>query len=104
MLFHVTWEFIDTSEDGIRRSLAVFSKWQPPHWRRRLRGCSERMDRSGTFAISAHLLAQNRLRAIAEDIHLLNAWRLARHAPVQCWRDGRRAETRRLRAAAARSA
>jgi hypothetical protein len=30
MLFHVTWEFIDTSEDGIRRSLDVFSKWQPP--------------------------------------------------------------------------
>lgn len=30
MLFHVTWEFIDTSEDGERRSLAVFSKWQPP--------------------------------------------------------------------------
>jgi hypothetical protein len=30
MLFHVTWEFIDTSEDGIRRSLAVFSKWEPP--------------------------------------------------------------------------
>lgn len=30
MLFHVTWEFIDTSEEGIRRSLAVFSKWQPP--------------------------------------------------------------------------
>jgi Protein of unknown function (DUF3303) len=30
VLFHVTWEFIDTSEDGIRRSLGVFSKWQPP--------------------------------------------------------------------------
>jgi hypothetical protein len=30
MLFHVTWEFIDTSEDGIRRSLATFSNWQPP--------------------------------------------------------------------------
>ena len=30
MLFHVTWEFIDTSEDGIRRSLGVFSKWAPP--------------------------------------------------------------------------
>jgi hypothetical protein len=30
MLFHVTWEFIDTREDGIRRSLDVFSKWQPP--------------------------------------------------------------------------
>ncbi len=30
MLFHVTWEFVDTSEDGIRRSLEVFSNWQPP--------------------------------------------------------------------------
>jgi Domain of unknown function (DUF3303) len=30
MLFHVTWEFIDTSEDGVRRSLGVFAKWQPP--------------------------------------------------------------------------
>src|SRR5262245_26571819 len=30
MLFHVTWEFTDTSEGGIRRSLEVFSKWQPP--------------------------------------------------------------------------
>ena len=30
MLFHVTWEFVDTSEDGSRRSLAVFAAWQPP--------------------------------------------------------------------------
>ena len=30
MLFHITWEFNDTSEDGIRRSLKVFSQWQPP--------------------------------------------------------------------------
>ena len=30
MLFHVTWEFADTTEEGSRRSLAVFSKWQPP--------------------------------------------------------------------------
>ncbi len=30
MLFHVTWEFSDTSEAGSRRSLAVFAKWQPP--------------------------------------------------------------------------
>jgi hypothetical protein len=29
MLFHVQWEFIDTSEEGERRSLAVFAKWQP---------------------------------------------------------------------------
>ncbi len=30
MLFHVTWENTDTTEEGERRSLAVFSKWQPP--------------------------------------------------------------------------
>jgi hypothetical protein len=30
MLFHVTWEFIDSTEDGSRRSLSVFEKWQPP--------------------------------------------------------------------------
>jgi len=30
MLFHVTWQFIDQSEAGIRRSLTVFSQWQPP--------------------------------------------------------------------------
>jgi Domain of unknown function (DUF3303) len=30
VLFHVTWTFSDTSEDGERRSLAVFSQWQPP--------------------------------------------------------------------------
>jgi len=30
VLFHVTWEFIDTSEDAVRRALAVFSAWQPP--------------------------------------------------------------------------
>lgn len=30
MLFHVTWQFIDTSEAGQKRSLSVFEKWQPP--------------------------------------------------------------------------
>jgi hypothetical protein len=30
MLFHVTWEFTDETEEGQRRSLAVFAKWQPP--------------------------------------------------------------------------
>jgi Domain of unknown function (DUF3303) len=30
MLFHVTWEFIDTSEEGAARSLQVFQNWQPP--------------------------------------------------------------------------
>ena len=30
MLFHVAWDFTDQSEDGERRSLAVFAKWEPP--------------------------------------------------------------------------
>ena len=29
MLFHVTWEFIDFSEAGQKRSLHAFSKWHP---------------------------------------------------------------------------
>jgi hypothetical protein len=30
VLFHVSWEFIDPSEQGSRRSLTVLSQWQPP--------------------------------------------------------------------------
>jgi hypothetical protein len=30
MLFHVSWEFTDQSEEGEKRSLDVFAKWQPP--------------------------------------------------------------------------
>jgi hypothetical protein len=30
MLFMVMWEFIDTSEAGEKKSLEVFSRWQPP--------------------------------------------------------------------------
>ena len=30
MLFHVSWEFIDSSEEGSRRSLKLLSSWQPP--------------------------------------------------------------------------
>jgi hypothetical protein len=29
MLFHVTWEFVDRSEAGQKRSLHLFSKWTP---------------------------------------------------------------------------
>lgn len=29
MLFHVTWEYVDTSEAGQKRSLQLFAKWQP---------------------------------------------------------------------------
>ncbi len=30
MLFHVTWEFIDTEEESVRRSRQVFAAWKPP--------------------------------------------------------------------------
>jgi len=30
MLFHVTWELVDSSEEASERSLEVFVKWQPP--------------------------------------------------------------------------
>jgi Domain of unknown function (DUF3303) len=30
MLFHVTWEFTDETEESQHRSLELFSKWQPP--------------------------------------------------------------------------
>ena len=29
MLFHVTWEFIDPSEEGGKRSLNIFQNWKP---------------------------------------------------------------------------
>jgi len=29
MLFHVTWDFTENSEGGQKRSLQLFSKWQP---------------------------------------------------------------------------
>lgn len=30
MLFHVTWDVIDTSDEAEREGLAMFGKWQPP--------------------------------------------------------------------------
>jgi hypothetical protein len=30
MLFHVTWQDANPSEENARRSLAVLAKWQPP--------------------------------------------------------------------------
>jgi hypothetical protein len=30
VLFHVTWNFTDQSEEAEKRSLNVFAQWQPP--------------------------------------------------------------------------
>ncbi len=50
MLFHVTWEFTDEAEAAQRRSLEVFSKWQPPAGAE-FRGFYGFADGSGGFAI-----------------------------------------------------
>ncbi|HEU0074858.1 MAG TPA: DUF3303 family protein [Dehalococcoidia bacterium] len=50
MLFHVTWEFVDSSEDGEKRSLDVFSNWQPPAGAE-FRGFYGFADNSGGVAI-----------------------------------------------------
>ena len=61
MLFHVTWDFIDNSEEGTARSLGVFAKWQPPA-AAEFRGFYGYADGSGGVAIievdSAETLAQ----------------------------------------------
>jgi Protein of unknown function (DUF3303) len=30
VLFHVMWDFVDTSEEAIRRNLDFFSRWKSP--------------------------------------------------------------------------
>lgn len=50
MLFHVEWEFIDTSEAADKRSLQAFSKWQPPEGAQ-FQGFYGFADGSGGFAI-----------------------------------------------------
>jgi uncharacterized protein DUF3303 len=30
MLFHVTWDFVDPTENSERRHVALFAQWQPP--------------------------------------------------------------------------
>jgi hypothetical protein len=50
MLFHVTWEFTDDSEEGGRRSLTIFQNWQPPEGAE-FKGFYGFADQSGGVAI-----------------------------------------------------
>jgi hypothetical protein len=50
MLFHIAWENVDTSDEGTRRNLEVFSKWQPPAGLE-FKGFYGYADGSGGFAI-----------------------------------------------------
>ncbi len=51
MLFHVTWEFTDQSEESEKRSLAVFAQWQPPGGADFSKGFYGFVDGSGGVAI-----------------------------------------------------
>lgn len=51
MLFHVSWEFIDTTEEAERRVLDVFSNWQPPAGTDFSAGFYGYADGAGGFAI-----------------------------------------------------
>ena len=64
MLFHVTWEFTDQSEEGERRSLAVFGQWQPPEGAQ-FQGFYGFADGSGGVAIIEADSAQTLFRTTA---------------------------------------
>ena len=64
MLFHVTWEFVDTSEEGIRRNLALFSQWKPPEGFE-FKGFWGFADNSGGVAIVETDSAETAARATA---------------------------------------
>jgi hypothetical protein len=51
MLFHVTWEFTDESEESVRRGLAIFAGWQPPPGADFSKGFYGNADGSGGVAI-----------------------------------------------------
>jgi len=50
LLFHVSWSYVDTSEEGNRRSLQAFQKWKPPAGAE-FKGFYEFADSSGGVAI-----------------------------------------------------
>lgn len=69
MLFHVTWEFVDTSEEGEKRSLDIFSNWQPPAGAE-FRGFYGFADNSGGVAI----IEVDSLQTLARTTAPFTAW------------------------------
>ncbi len=70
MLFHVTWQFIDPSEEGERRTLAVFAKWQPPAGADFSRGFYGFSDGTGGVA----LIEVDSAQTMAETINPWTPW------------------------------
>jgi hypothetical protein len=65
MLFHVVWEFIDTSDEGSKRSLAAFQRWQPPAGADFSRGFYGFADGTGGVAIVDVDSAETMARTVA---------------------------------------
>ena len=75
MLFHVTWQFVDTSENGIRMPLAVYEKWQPP-------GAELQGSTALPRAIrSVWRLIEAEARNVGPDLSTLTPWLLC-HGPT----------------------
>jgi hypothetical protein len=49
-LYHLSWQFKDTSEEGLKRGLAAFSAWEPPEGQQFV-GFYGNADSSGGVAI-----------------------------------------------------
>ena len=71
MLFHVTWVFIDNTEEGQRRSLDLFAAWQPPPGAD-FKGFYGSTDGSGGIAIIEVDSAQTLARTVAPWTPWLN--------------------------------
>ncbi len=64
MLFHVTWQFTDQTEEAEKRSNQVFAQWQPPA-EAQFQGFFGFADGSGGVAIIEADSAQTLLRVVA---------------------------------------
>jgi hypothetical protein len=63
MLFQVSWDFIDLSENGTKRSLQLFSKWQPGP--AKFQGFYGFADGTGGFAIVEAASAADLAKTVA---------------------------------------
>ncbi|MBM4416110.1 MAG: DUF3303 domain-containing protein [Chloroflexi bacterium] len=77
LLFHVQWEFTDTSEEGEQRSLTLFSKWQPPAGAE-FRGFYGFADGSGGVAI----IEGDSLATLARTTAPFTAWLTFSASPI----------------------
>ena len=77
MLFHIAWTNVDTSEDSLRRILAVFGKWQPPAGAE-FKGFYATADTTGGFA----LVEADSVEALARTMAPFAPWLSFEATPI----------------------